>query len=484
LAVLGSALFVGMAIRAWLSLNDDGLYWPDEIFQSLEPAHRLVFGYGLLAWEFIDGARNWAFPGFVAALLAVARLSGSDDPRVYIDLTRLAFSAIGVATALGSYRLARAYGAASLPAACGAAIVALAAPMIYFAPRALSETASALPIVFGFSFALSPGAGRWQRAVGASLLGLGVLFRLQNAIFGAGLIAIFAGGRHFRSAVEAAAVLGSWAFLYGFLDLLTWGGWFHSVFTYVSATLSPEWYQWWATHPVGLEPPEYFASVIWSSMPAAALVTAGLSLAAARRAPGLLLVALAFFLIHSAFPHKEFRYIIPVLPLFAALASVGLDQIGAVARKWNSEPTSDLASVAPILTIVVLASAVFSAVGFHDLTLAQVGQRGPRNPGASAYDEPGSVNRLLFAAWKQQDLCGLKLETGHLDMTGGYSYLHRPVPLYPINGPSRETGYFNYVITFRVPELVGEISALDGPLALVRLRGTCIRDDNYNWGLR
>ena len=41
-------------------LTDDGIYWPDEIHQSLEPAHRLVFGYGLIAWEFSDGARNWA----------------------------------------------------------------------------------------------------------------------------------------------------------------------------------------------------------------------------------------------------------------------------------------------------------------------------------------------------------------------------------------------------------------------------------------
>ena len=32
-------------------------------YQSLEPAHRLVFGYGMLAWEFIEGARNWALPG-------------------------------------------------------------------------------------------------------------------------------------------------------------------------------------------------------------------------------------------------------------------------------------------------------------------------------------------------------------------------------------------------------------------------------------
>src|SRR3989442_1951489 len=220
-AVLGSALVLGSAIRIWLSLNDDGIYWPDEIYQSLEPAHRLVFGYGIVAWEFSDGARNWAFPGFVAALFQGGRLIG-DDPRADLGLTRLPFSASSLATALGSYRLARAYGAAALPAACGAAVVALAAPIIYFAPRALSDTASALPVVFGFSFALWPGAGRWQRALGASLLGLAVLFRLQNAILCVRLLAVFAGRRQFRLAVEAGVALGAWALLYGFPDLLTW----------------------------------------------------------------------------------------------------------------------------------------------------------------------------------------------------------------------------------------------------------------------
>src|SRR5207249_8099147 len=152
------------------------------------------------------------------------------------------------------------------------------------------------------------------------------------------------------------------------------GGWFHSVFTYVGVNLSPAWYQWWSTHPVGVEPPDYFVRVIGSSMPVTALVTAALSLAAVRRAPGLLGVALAFLVVHSAFWHKELRFIVPVIPLFAGLAAIGLDEIGAAAKRLSTQPTSDLTWVAPTLTAIVLASAVFSAAGFHDLTFAQVGQ--------------------------------------------------------------------------------------------------------------
>ena len=67
--VLWAALIAGLGCRLYVALTDHGIYWPDEIHQSLEPAHRLVFGYGFIAWEFAAGARNWAFPGFVAALM-------------------------------------------------------------------------------------------------------------------------------------------------------------------------------------------------------------------------------------------------------------------------------------------------------------------------------------------------------------------------------------------------------------------------------
>src|SRR5579871_4225667 len=144
--LLIAILATGAALRIWLSFHDDGIYWPDEIYESLEPAHRLVFGYGLVSWEFIEGARNWALPGFVAAVLRLCAAVGLNDPRQYLSAIRLVMSGIGVASAYGSYLLARRLGTSTTFAACAAAFFALAAPAVYFAPRALAETTSALPI--------------------------------------------------------------------------------------------------------------------------------------------------------------------------------------------------------------------------------------------------------------------------------------------------------------------------------------------------
>src|SRR5262245_14076681 len=79
-ALLATLLGIGAVFRAWLSFHDDGIYWPDEIYQGLEPAHRLVFGSGLVAWEFIEGARTWALPGLVALLMKACAIAASPIP--------------------------------------------------------------------------------------------------------------------------------------------------------------------------------------------------------------------------------------------------------------------------------------------------------------------------------------------------------------------------------------------------------------------
>src|SRR5436190_4398262 len=64
---------------------------PDELFQGLEAGHRLVFGFGMVPWEFDYGARSWAL-GYLAAIpMSLARLLGQ-GPGFYLPLTWAFFS--------------------------------------------------------------------------------------------------------------------------------------------------------------------------------------------------------------------------------------------------------------------------------------------------------------------------------------------------------------------------------------------------------
>jgi GPI mannosyltransferase 3 len=471
-AVLWAALAAGAALRGWLALTDAGIYWPDEIYQSLEPAHRLVWGRGLVAWEFSSGARPWTLPALLALPWAALRFVGVSSPNVYIPVLKLLLAAVGVATAWAAARLARALGAGPLAAATAGALWALAAPAIYFSPRGLSEPISALPVTLGLLFAWPADASRRRRLLGAALLGGAVLLRLQDAVLCLGLLLALLGRGQRRPAAEVLGVFALAALSLGLLDWVTWGHPFQSAFVNLRFNVVEGGGSLWGTSGAS-----YYLRVLWSSMPE---VTAVLFLAGAlgaRRAPGLGALVVAFIALHSLVPHKELRFILPVLPAWAALAGVGLDSFSRwVAVRWPA--FKDWALVPALL------AAVFSAADFHRLTFGDLGAYETLKPQASAYQDFADVNRLLSVAGTLSDLCGLKVEAVHMAWAGGYTYFHKDARLYSHLGPPRDSGKYNYVLT--VPRAVPKeaVRAAAGPFVVARLSaGPCVEDAAFSWRL-
>jgi GPI mannosyltransferase 3 len=463
---------VGLACRAYVTFTDDGIYWPDEIHQSLEPAHRLVFGYGLIAWEFSDGARNWAFPGLIAAVMGATASLGGDSPHIYLPVIRFVFVAMSLGVALGIYRLARIWRASEEAAAAGAAAWALAAPSIYFAHRAMSENAATFAAVWGVGFLLGPLASRPSIWLGASLLGLSVLFRIQTGVFVIGVLGVLAARRNWRGLFETLVVLGVWAVAYGAIDALAWsdvpgapyGGWFHSAILYLRFTLlegrAADW---------GTSPPGYYVEFVFRSMPLIAACLAVGVLAGLRYATALSVLALLFLAGHSAVPHKEFRFILPMLPLAIAATVTSFDALPRALR---------LAGVG-----LLLAGAIVSAVRFSSLTFGDLGAHlhlRHSDPAASAWDDGGSINRLLLAANRQPDLCGLRVDT-YPAFHGASTYLHRPARIY--HGVPESSGLYNYAIIEAGSGL--PVVAREGGMELVRVaQGPhCARDPDYDWAL-
>ncbi|XP_055690677.1 GPI mannosyltransferase 3 [Lutzomyia longipalpis] len=53
-------------------------YVPDEFWQSLEVAHRIVYGYGYLTWEWTQGIRSYVHPIIFAGIYKVLSIFGVD----------------------------------------------------------------------------------------------------------------------------------------------------------------------------------------------------------------------------------------------------------------------------------------------------------------------------------------------------------------------------------------------------------------------
>ncbi len=447
LLLLGAGALIGLVARLAFAFTDDGLLWPDEYYQSLEPAHRAVFGYGWQAWEFLEGARHWTLPGVVALVM---KLSGER----YLEGVELFFVLVGVATGFAVYALARAQRASALHAAVGAGAFWLMGFAVYCAPRAMGETLSALPVTAAFALLLSA-PSKWRALLAGALLAFAVGLRLQNGLFCLGALWLAWKQRSFFFWLLGALIVGALA--YGAVDWLTWGRPFHSALVYLRFNVIEG-----KSSNFGTSHVLHYVFALVTAEGITVLPLVALAARSARRE--VLWVMLAFFVVHSLIPHKELRFIFPLLPLLCAQAAVGL----ARAPKWSS------------MALVLLSLA--SLATFKTLTFGRLGISNPPRE-VSAIDYMGAENRLLRRASGLNDLCGLKLYGIENWRTGGYAYLHQRVPMYRSEPRELGDGHFNYALTKR-GLVEGTEVASDGDVVLLKLpvRG-CAPDTSYDFHL-
>src|SRR5258706_13670722 len=93
--MLATLCVVAFGLRLPLFGLHPSIAHPDEVFQYAEQAHRLVYGTGIVPWEFQLGVRSWLIPGLLAGVMQVARVI-NDDPVVAGWAIAIAMSLIGL----------------------------------------------------------------------------------------------------------------------------------------------------------------------------------------------------------------------------------------------------------------------------------------------------------------------------------------------------------------------------------------------------
>jgi phosphatidylinositol glycan class B len=102
---LGLILLLGLTIRLLL-LATPRAYFPDEIFQYLEPAHRLVFGQGIVTWEYRYGIRSWLVPLMLVGPMALGNWMAPASA-AYLVLPKLLIVAISLLEILAAGEIGR-----------------------------------------------------------------------------------------------------------------------------------------------------------------------------------------------------------------------------------------------------------------------------------------------------------------------------------------------------------------------------------------
>jgi len=419
LARLALVILVALAIALRLEpiLVEPSAVWGDEIFQTMEPAHRLVYGNGLLPWEFQLGVRSWLMPGVIAGLMELSRIAG-DGPDFYLPLIALSFATLASAPVVCCFLWARTlFGVAG--ALVAGMVVAVSPELVYFGARTLSEVVAGHLLIVAL-YALAPGwrvTARRRLLLGGALLGLVVVSRIQlaPAVVVAALWANwrFDRRRFIAISVGAAAVL----IAAGLLDAVTLGYPFASIWRYVIYNL-----YYGVSATFGVEPWSYYflgELGLWAGAGATLLLLATLG---AWRMPLLLALAAVILLIHSGIAHKEYRFIYPAVLLIAVLSGFGLAQMVGWAREWmigRGIPQSRAALLSTALALVWWGLASLQVWTGPTLTAPRERMRDSLAAASYVAHRPSPCGIGLY---------GLAGEDWVV--YGGYTHFHRPAPIY------------------------------------------------------
>jgi phosphatidylinositol glycan class B len=465
LAGLGALLLLAIVLRLMPVIFSPSINWWDEVFQSTEQAHRLIYGYGLVPWEFQLHARSWLLPGAIAGLIELARIVG-DGPDYYLPVIAVTRAALAAAPVYCAFQWGRRkFGLTG--AFVTATVVAVAPELVYFGGRSLSEVVAAHLLVVGL-YLIEPGypvdSRRRLMAAGA-LFGLVCLLRVQLAPAVA-IMALWPSEAAWRTRLPPLIAGGLIALGFGAaLDWVTLGYPFASIWRYVVYNIFYD-----VSSGFGTEPWNFYLLGeigLWGAAIAVVIVAVGVG---AWRMPALFAGTVAIIAVHSAIAHKEYRFIYPAIALISILAGLGLAQLGAAGERWlRSRGLTNIP--APLIGALIVGYwACIGATVWTGATMTALRHRAHDNLMAAA-----------FVA-HMPTICGVGLygEQGRdWARYGGYTLLHRPVPLFWPEDErelrSQSAGFDVLLFTAAPPSALGfETARCFGKTCIARRPGQCV----------
>ncbi len=453
LAVL---LVVAFALRLGLWAFFPNTHHPDELFQYLEQGHRLSFDFGVVPWEFREGTRSWLLPGFIGGLMRVTALLGG-GPSAYLFVVAAALSLISVSIVAVAFHWARQV-AGSKTAVIAAVIAATWLELVYFGAKSLTG-AVAMSTLFAGAYLLLSSTGSRRRLIVAGVL-LGLTFVLRMHLFPAILALLIAGfcKSSWKSFLAVAAGCLGIVTLAGVLDWLTWDYPFQSFVEAFRVNIIEGKAATYGTDPFYAYALKYEHAWSFFWIPLAALALAG-----ARRAPLVLLVPLAILLSHSAIAHKEARFVLPALPFILLLASIGTTDAIDLIRSWWPRVHHTMLTAAALGCWIAASAVLTQTLQFRRLIRKNADR-------LAAFHEV----RTLDSA------CGLALLDVDWFSSGGYTYLHREIPIFAVSNEAElvEIRAEANVVLARQPGPVAEPGyrqwrCFESDLCLYVREGTC-----------
>ncbi len=398
----------GLLLRIFVACISDQIHHPDEIFQYLEQAHRVVFGYGYIPWEFRFGTRSWILPGFISTFLYGFKFLKIDDPVLYINFVKVLFCCISTSLVYSVYITTREL-ASDNAGKIAATFVCFWYELIYFAHKPNPEVLAAYLFMAALAIAVIK-SDKYKSLLFGIFCALVIILRVQYIIPVSFLIVYVLFKWERKNQLQSALVFFIIIGVAGYIDYLTWGKFFLSYYNnyvfnkvYNVASL-------FGTHPFAF----YFTSLSVTSM-GIFFITGLLSFIFLRNTWLLLLCVAGVIISHSIIPHKEHRFIFVVIPIFLMLFSIivtkSIPHYRQILKKYF------LSIIFSVFFIVSLAGS------FNKLPFQRILYHRP------VFFQNGILNAYLYL-FKETDLHAILNISEPWHQTGGYYYLHRDIPIF------------------------------------------------------
>ncbi|CAF2136068.1 unnamed protein product [Brassica napus] len=444
-----------LAFRVVNALLIQTYFNPDEHWQSLEVAHRTVFGYGYLTWEWKRGIRSYLHPMLFAFLYKVLHLTGLDTPYVMSKAPRLMQSVFSAFGDLYLYKLSDALYGENV--ATWSLFCQLANWFMFFCMnRTFSNCLETVLTIMGIYYWPCirdpskdyPVNRKWGLVIAA----LACAIRPTSAIIWlyVGTLELFLTPSKVKFVVLEVIPVGS--LVLGFtclLDRLMYGSWVIVPLNFLKFNFLSSGGDYYGTHPWHWYFSQGFLVMLFTFTP---LSIAGIIKSKDKKLSALVLWVLT---VYSLLGHKEFRFVLPVLPIALIFSGYALAQIEASVSSLSSITTKKQVSRkkhivkwSPKLILSVLFLLVTNVP--MALYMSLFHQRGTEDAMNYLSEEAykGSVKSILF------------LMPCH--STPYYSTLHSNIPMLFLDcTPSEEKGKLDESDRFMMDPL-GIVSELAG----------------------
>ena len=421
---------LSLLVRIYASATSIAQIFPDEIFQTLEPAHKLVFGRGITYWEFKVGARSWFLPGIIAGVYKLLDISGVRDPlhlNIGIKIFFSIFNSLAVAVV---YLLFRKHSLEKKEAFLFTLPLAASYLLSYISVRTISESAALPFMVFAVYFASNHIEKETKKDLLLAVLSAGIAYmiRFQTCIFAFGIaIALFlTAGKRFRTALIFSSGYAAMMLLQGILDIFTWGSFAQSLLTYLDYNIIRK-----VSDNFSVSPWYFFLEEFAGTFHPLTYISAVLLMAAATlkfRKNRLLFLFffpfLFFFAVHSAIAHKQPRFVFACCFALLALSS---EAFAFLCRNYakNRKNAAVFLSVFLLFSLDAFPHIKYAPLWNHSVT--SVDNFYGRDKGVEKIF--GGVLETEAELGRIRDLKRAYLFGIPQIWSGGYSYFHKNAPI-------------------------------------------------------